>query len=100
MKNNDEEKKNISASQLQQVRRSAFVGLQAGCLTFFVAGTAIIVGWLLDSRMDTFPRWTLILLIGTAPLTLAGVYLMVRRAIKGKARVSKGEDEGRPPEDG
>jgi hypothetical protein len=49
--------------------------------------------------MDTFPRWTLILLIGTAPLTLTGVYLMVRRAIKGKASESEGENEGPSPED-
>lgn len=66
----------------RQLRRSAFVGLRAGCLTFLVAGAAIIGGWLLDTRLVTFPRWTLIFLIGSAPLTLGGVYLLVRKALK------------------
>ena len=77
-------------SPARQLRRSVFTGLQAGCLTFLVAGAAIIVGWLLDTRLGTFPRWTLILLIGSAPLTLGGVYLLVRKALK---RAKNGDEE-------
>jgi hypothetical protein len=40
------------------------------------------VGFLIDTRMATFPRWTLILLAGSAPLTLGGVYVIVRRTVK------------------
>ena len=62
-------------------KRMILMPLQAGCLTFAVAGIALLVGYLIDTRLGTFPRWTLIVLIGSAPLTLAGVYLLVRRAL-------------------
>ena len=60
----------------------ALVTLGAGCLTFLVAGAALGLGLLVDTRMETFPRWTLILLAGSAPFTLGGVYLIVRRTLK------------------
>jgi hypothetical protein len=60
----------------------AWVPLQAGCLTFAVAGTAILIGLWLDLRLDTMPRWTLMLLIGSAPFALGGVFLIVRRALR------------------
>jgi len=41
-----------------------------------------VVGLLVDTRLGIFPRWTLILLIGSAPFTLVGVYLLVRRSIR------------------
>ena len=66
----------------QRIKNSAVVGLQAGCLTFLVAAVAIVAGLLLDTRLDTFPRWTLILLVGSAPFTLGGVYWMVHRALR------------------
>lgn len=56
--------------------------LQVGCLTFFVAGLALIGGLWLDVRLETFPRWTLILVLGSAPITLFGVFWMVRRSLK------------------
>ena len=79
MDKNPEEK---SPSSSLSVKHMALVTLSAGCLTFLVAGGALGVGLLLDSRMETFPRWTLILLAGSAPLTLGGVYLIVRRTVK------------------
>jgi F0F1-type ATP synthase assembly protein I len=60
----------------------AWIPLQAGCLTFALAVVAILVGLWLDARLGTAPRWTLILLIGSAPFALAGVYLIVRRALR------------------
>ena len=60
----------------------ALVTFSAGCLTFLVAGLALGGGLLLAARLETFPRWTLILLAGSAPLTLGGVYLIVRRTLK------------------
>jgi len=47
-----------------------------------VAGAALAAGLLLDTRLGTYPRWTLILLVISAPFTLGGVYLMVRRALR------------------
>jgi len=69
-------------SQSKNIKRMALVTWSAGCLTFLVAGAALGVGFLIDTRMDTFPRYTLILLAGSAPFTLGGVYLIVRRKLK------------------
>ncbi len=68
--------------QAQSAKRMAFTSLRAGCLTFLVASVALVVGLLVDTRLGIFPRWTLILLIGSAPFTLVGVYLLVRRSIR------------------
>jgi F0F1-type ATP synthase assembly protein I len=67
----------------------AWIPLQAGCLTFALAVVAILVGLWLDARLGTAPRWTLILLIGSAPFALAGVFLIVRRALRKMREVSK-----------
>ncbi len=54
----------------------------AGCLTFIMAGMALGGGLLLDTSMETFPRWTLIFLAGSAPFTLGGVYWIVKRTLR------------------
>lgn len=82
-------------NQDSYVKKSAFVGLRAGCLTFFIAGAATLVGVLLDTRLGVYPRWTLILLLGTAPFVLGGVYWMVRRALKrpgGEGKMSESDE--------
>ena len=66
----------------QTVKRTGLVTLSAGCLTIAVAGLAILAGFLIDSRLGTGPRWTLILLLGSAPFTLAAVFLIARRAVR------------------
>lgn len=76
------ENKDHHKDQHLQTRQSALIGLKIGCLTFFIGGAAILVGVLLDARLGSYPRWTLILLIGTAPFVLGGVYRMVRRSVK------------------
>jgi hypothetical protein len=75
----------------------AWVPLQAGCLTFTMAVIAILVGLWLDATLGTAPRWTLILLIGSAPIALGGVYLMVRRVLR-KTRAAQDADPT-PPEE-
>jgi len=84
---------NKPQDQLKIVKRNMLVSVKAGCLTFLVAGFSLVLGLWLDYRMDTLPRWTLILLVGTAPLTLIGVYLIVRRAISKSRDESVHEDE-------
>lgn len=69
-------------SYTKNIARNLLVSASAGCLTVFVAGAALIAGLWIDARLGTAPRWTLILLIGSAPFTLGGVYLIVRRALK------------------
>ena len=71
--------------ELTTARQKASVGLipiQAGCLTFAMATVAILVGLWLDLRLGTTPRWTLILLIGSAPVALGGVYFAVRWSLR------------------
>lgn len=79
MSNQEPERK---PSYTKNIQRNMLVSASAGCLTIFAAGAAVIVGLLIDARLGTAPRWTLILLIGSAPFTLGGVYLIVRRALR------------------
>lgn len=74
---NNEQKSSGSAVQ----GRAALVPLKAGCLTFALATAAILIGLWLDTRLGTTPRWTLILLIGSAPFALGLVYIIVRRSL-------------------
>ena len=78
------------SSEIQNVKRVAFVSLKAGCLTFIIAAVAIAIGFYLDYRLETLPRWTLIFLVGSAPFSLGGVYLIVRRALR---QMRAGRDE-------
>jgi hypothetical protein len=73
-----EKKKELLGSAGRQVKTS----LQVGCLTFLVAGIALAIGFWLDARLGSFPRWTLILVLGSAPIALGGVFWMVRRSLK------------------
>jgi hypothetical protein len=82
----------------KNIRRNMLVSASAGCLTIFVAIAAVIMGLLIDARLGTAPRWTLILLLGSAPFTLGGVYLIVRRALK-RSREERQSIEKQAPEE-
>jgi len=83
---------NSEPNTAQTLKRMLLVTFSAGCLTFLVAGGAILAGILLDLRYDSLPKWTLVLLLGSAPFTLGGLYLLVRRALK-HGRMEAGERE-------
>lgn len=94
MTNPSEEPESISQA-LAKRKSMLFVPLQAGCLTFVIAGIAIVVGFLIDSRLGTVPRWTLILLAASVPFSLGMIYVIIRRALrKGRAEVDTPEVEG------
>ncbi|HAF48958.1 MAG TPA: hypothetical protein DCL08_06935 [Anaerolineaceae bacterium] len=78
----DKQKPEIKSSAVENVKRNALVSASAGCLTMIVAGAALLVGLLIDARLGTAPKWTLILVIASAPFTLGGVYLIVRRVLR------------------
>lgn len=69
-------------TQAKRNKNMALIPLKAGCLTFAAAGVALLLGLWLDARLGTLPSWTLILLIGSAPFTLFGVYLIVRKGLR------------------
>lgn len=79
-------------STAQVFKRTLLVTFSVGCLTFLIAGGAIVAGVMIDLRNDTMPRWTLLLLLFSAPITLGMVYLLVRRVLK-RSRGESGGDE-------
>jgi|LDZT01.1.fsa_nt_gi F0F1-type ATP synthase assembly protein I len=87
------QKPEIKSLVVENVKKNALVSASAGCLTVVVAGAALLVGLLIDARLGTAPKWTLILVIASAPFTLGGVYLIVRRALK-RSREEIGQGEG------
>jgi len=66
----------------QKHMRTAWIPIQAGCLTLTLAAVAILVGLWLDTQLDTTPQWMLILLIASAPFAFFGVILLTRRALR------------------
>jgi len=82
MNESEKKRKEDEITQTQPRMAVGWIPLQAGCLTFILAITAILVGLWLDVRLGTTPRWTLILLIGSAPFALGGVYFLVRRSLR------------------
>ena len=61
----------------------ASVVSQVGCVTVVVIMGALIVGLVLDKTFDTRPVFTLLLLLGSIPVSL---YLLVRIAFSTAAR--------------
>ena len=64
----------------------ALAGLlgQVGCVTLIVIFAALGIGLWLDSQFDTRPVFTLVLVLGSVPVT---IYLMVRIVLTGMARL-------------
>ena len=81
-------------STTKNMVRMARVSLSAGCLTLVIAGLFVLIGFLIDSRLGTGARWTLILLLGSAPFTLAAVFLIARRAVRRLRAEAAEEGEG------
>ena len=69
-------------SSTQSVKRMLLVSLGSGLLTLVVAGLAAFIGFTIDRRAGTDLRWTLILLIGSMPISLVGAYLISRGAVR------------------
>lgn len=90
---------NSQNNSSRSLKRMLLVSLGSGCLTLVVAGLAILAGFLVDRANGTTPRYTLIFLAVSVPFSLAGAYLLARRAIKRMKAESaseqvEGEGEG------
>lgn len=59
----------------------AVVAGQAGCLTLVVILLAVFVGLWIDNQFQTRPIFTLITVIGSVPISLALMFLVVRAAM-------------------
>ncbi len=58
----------------------AAVAGQVGCLTLVIIFIALFGGLWLDNRFQTRPTFTVLLLIGSVPVTLVLMFLVVRQA--------------------
>lgn len=56
----------------------AAVAGQVGCLTLLIVLIALFGGLWLDNRFDTRPLFTIILMIGSVPVTLVAMFWVVR----------------------
>ncbi len=59
----------------------AAVAGQVGCLTLAIIFLALVGGLLLDKYLNTKPLFTLLLMIGSVPITIALMFWIVRAAI-------------------
>jgi uncharacterized membrane protein len=66
---------------------------QVGCLTVIILLAALGGGLLLDTRFNSRPLFTLVLVLGSIPVT---VYLLFRIVISGMSRM---QQANRPRED-
>ncbi len=60
-----------------------------GCLVFLIVVLSLIAGLLLDRLFNTRPLFTLIFLIGSAPVTFVIIFWVVKRATRRLNLVSK-----------
>jgi hypothetical protein len=86
----------------QQALRMALLGVigQTGCLTLVIVLVALGAGLWLDSQFHTRPLFTLILVLGSIPVTL---FLMVRLVLSAAPRIQAatlGATRGAGEEDG
>ncbi len=58
----------------------AAVAGQVGCLTLVIIFVALFGGLWLDNRFQTRPTFTILLLIGSVPVTLIAMFWVVRQA--------------------
>lgn len=56
------------------------VALGVGCLTLVIIFASLFLGLWLDRTFDTLPLFTILLLIGSMPLSWVGVFKLVNRA--------------------
>lgn len=58
------------------------VGMQVGCVTIFIVFLSLGIGLGLDSLLNTKPVFTLIFILGSAPLALYLTFKLAMRAVK------------------
>lgn len=72
---------------------------QVGCVTLVIIIAAVLAGLWLDSRFETRPTFTLILLIASIPVSLAAMLYIVRMVTsKIKTGPAPQVREGKPQE--
>jgi F0F1-type ATP synthase assembly protein I len=88
----DEEERNRSQRAFNLTM--AAVAGQVGCLTLAIIFAALFLGLWLDSRFDSRPWITIVLMIGSVPVTLFLMFWVVRKAT---ARLTSGSNQKAKP---
>ena len=84
------------------VYKFAVVGGEVGCITLLIVIAAIFGGLWLDRIFDTKPLFTMMFVLGSAPLALVVTFWLAKRAVDnspkqiagGKKTTWKEEDSG------
>ena len=77
----------------------ASIAGQVGCLTLIIIFVALFAGLWLDRTLDTKPLFTIVLLIGSVPVTLFLMFRLVRAATSRIKPVEKNIKSETPQED-
>lgn len=59
----------------------ASIAAQVGCLTLVIVLGAVFLGLWLDSRLGTRPWWTIGLVLGSIPISLVAMLVVVRLTV-------------------
>jgi F0F1-type ATP synthase assembly protein I len=78
------QKEDEARNRAREMKLAASLSFQVGCLTVIVAGVALAVGLWLDARFGTVPRWTLIFVLGSVPISMGAIFFLARRAIRSR----------------
>lgn len=78
---------------MQRKNKISWLPLKAGCISILIALIAISIGAYLDYINNTAPRWTLILLLSSAPITFSLIIFIIRRALGKERNQSTSVDE-------
>ena len=60
----------------------AAVGGEIGCLTLVIVLAAVFGGLLLDRQLGTRPMFTIMIVLGSAPISLALTFWVAMRAVR------------------
>lgn len=72
--------------QIEQTAQLAGIIGQVGCLTVMIVAFALGAGVFIDNFLDTKPVFTILLMIGSVPVTL---YVIVRVSLTAAARAQR-----------
>jgi hypothetical protein len=77
----------------EQALKMALLGVvgQVGCLTLLIVLVSVVVGLWLDGQFHTRPLFTLVLVLGSVPVTL---FVMFRVVLSAAPRLQTGVRQG------
>ena len=79
MSQSDDAPKNSRAQHAFNLTLAAVAG-QVGCLTLVVIFLSLFAGLWLDNQFQSRPLFTILLLVGSVPVTIIGMFWVVRKA--------------------